>query len=141
MIFTQLTKTEKIALFEKVGKTTKLDPTIIEKDWLVTTVLRALFALPYSEHLSFKGGTSLSKCWKLIERFSEDVDIAINREYLGFSGTLSKTQISDRLRRAACSFVRETLQFDIAKQLEINGINPEYFTVKVNITPISTTYP
>ncbi|GHT44745.1 nucleotidyltransferase [Bacteroidia bacterium] len=141
MTFTQLTQTEKIALFEKVSKTTKLDPTIIEKDWWVTTVLRALFALPYAENLSFKGGTSLSKCWKLIERFSEDVDIAINREYLGFSGTLSKTQISDRLRRAACSFVRETLQFDIAKQLESNGINPEHFTVKVNITPISTTDP
>ncbi len=69
---------------------TGLDPQIIEKDWWVTTVLRALFALPYADALSFKGGTSLSKCWKLIERFSEDVDIAVSREYLGFSGTLSR---------------------------------------------------
>ncbi|GHV66895.1 hypothetical protein FACS1894199_11240 [Bacteroidia bacterium] len=37
--------------------------------------------------------------------------------------------------------MRETLQFDLAKQLEANGINPEDFTVKVNITPISTTDP
>jgi hypothetical protein len=103
--------------------------------------LHALFSLPYAEHLSFKGGTSLSKCWKLIERFSEDVDIAINREFLGFSGTLSKTQISDRLRRAACSFVREKLQFDLAKQLENNDVNSQKLSVKVNITPVSTTDP
>jgi hypothetical protein len=62
-------------------------------------------------------------------------------EYMGFTGILSKTQISDRLRRTACSFVREILQFDVAKQLETKGINPEHFTVKVNITPVSTTDP
>jgi hypothetical protein len=62
MTFTQLTQTEKIALFEKVSKMTKLDPSIIEKDWWVTTVLRALFALPYAEHL----GTSLSKAWNIV---------------------------------------------------------------------------
>jgi hypothetical protein len=44
MTFTQLAQTEKIALFEKVSKTTKLDPTIIEKDWWVTAVLRRYFA-------------------------------------------------------------------------------------------------
>jgi predicted nucleotidyltransferase component of viral defense system len=103
--------------------------------------LHALFSLPYAEHLSFKGGTSLSKCYNLIERFSEDIDIAVNREYLGFTGTLSKTQISDRLRRAACSFVREKLQFDVAQQMENQGIGKDLFSAKVNITPISTTDP
>ena len=88
-----------------------------------------------------KGGTSLSKCWNLIERFSEDIDIAVNREYLGFSGTLSKTQISDRLRRASCAFVREKLQFDLQKQLETNGLNADDFSIKVDITPITTTDP
>lgn len=118
-----------------------LDPQIIEKDWWVTAVLRTVFSLPYSESLSFKGGTSLSKCWKLIERFSEDVDIAVNREYLGFSGDLSKTQISDKLRRAACSFVREQLQFDVKDRLLEQGVPPDYFTVAVNVTPITTTDP
>lgn len=105
------------------------------------TVLRAIFCLPYAQHLSFKGGTSLSKCWHLIDRFSEDIDIAIDREYLGFSGTLSKTQVSDKLRRAACSFVRETMQHDIAGQLHRNGIAKDKFQVNVDITPISTTDP
>ena len=108
-----------------------LDPQIIEKDWWVTTVLRTVFSLPYSDSLSFKGGTSLSKCWKLIERFSEDVDIAVSREYLGFSGDLSKTQISDKLRRAACSFVRERLQFDVKAGLLEQGVPADCFILTV----------
>lgn len=100
-----------------------------------------MFSLPYAKHLSFKGGTSLSKCWHLIDRFSEDIDIAIDREYLGFYGTLSKTQISDKLRRAICSFVRKTMQHDLAEQLCKNGIAEDKFQVNVDITPISTTDP
>lgn len=72
---------------------------------------------------------------------SEDVDIAIDREFLGFGGQLSRTQISDRLRRAACSFVRERLQFDLAAQLEKDGISHDAVKVSVNITPVTTTDP
>lgn len=100
-----------------------------------------MYSLPYAQHLSFKGGTSLSKCWHLVDRFSEDIDITIDREYLGFSGTLSKTQISDKLRRATCSFVRETMQHDIAEQLHKNGIAKNKFQVNVDITHITTTDP
>lgn len=83
----------------------------------------------------------MSKCWHLVDRFSEDIDITIDREYLGFSGTLSKTQISDKLRRATCSFVRETMQHDIAEQLHKNGIAKNKFQVNVDITHITTTDP
>lgn len=114
---------------------------VIEKDWWVTQVLRAMFSLPYAEQLSFKGGTSLSKCWHLIDRFSEDIDIAISRDFLGYGGTLSRTQISDKLRRAACSFVREKMQFDLHDALINQGIADDKFKVTVNITPISTTDP
>ncbi|GHV68851.1 nucleotidyltransferase [Bacteroidia bacterium] len=141
MQFLKLSKSKQLVVINQLQEILKLSPAAIEKDLWVTAVLKALFSPPYAKNLSFKGGTSLSKCWKLIERFSEDVDIAVNREYLGFIGQLSKTQINDRLRRAACSFVRETLQFDLAKQLENNGINSADFSVKVNITPISTTDP
>jgi hypothetical protein len=136
-----LSISEQEKLFQRIGKEIGLPPVAVEKDLWVTTVLRALFSLPYSENLSFKGGTSLSKCYNLIERFSEDIDIAVYREFLGFGGTLSKTQINDKLRRAACSFVREKLQVDVAKQLENQGIKPDLFSVKVNITPATTTDP
>lgn len=120
---------------------TGLPPSSIEKDWWVTQVLKALHTLPYAEHIAFKGGTSLSKCWNLIARFSEDVDIALSREFLGFSGELSKTQISDRLRRAACSFVREKMQHDVRKALVDLGLRADTFSVNVAITPVTTTDP
>ena len=124
-----------------VALQTGLPPSSIEKDWWVTQVLKALHTLPYAEHIAFKGGTSLSKCWNLIARFSEDVDIALSREFLGFSGELSKTQISDRLRRAACSFVREKMQHDVRKALVDLGIRTDAFSVDVVITPVTTTDP
>jgi len=141
MKFVNLSKEDQLEIIRRIGDSIRLPQQAIEKDWWVTTVLRALFALPYAENLSFKGGTSLSKCWNTIQRFSEDVDIAVNREFLGFHDPLSKTQIKDKLRRASCSFVREKLQFDLAKQLEIDGINPSLFSVNVNITSVTTTDP
>lgn len=141
MNLTNLSDDDKREIFRRTQSALGLPLQIVEKDWWVTTVLRALFALSYAKDLSFKGGTSLSKCWKLIERFSEDIDIAISREYLGFGGIISKSQISNKLRRATCSFVRETLQADLAKQLAVNDVNTSDFIVKVNVTPISTTDP
>lgn len=141
MKFIDLSTEERKDIIRRVQAENGMDLQIIEKDWWVTAVLRALFSLPYSEHISFKGGTNLSKCWGLIQRMSEDIDIAIDREFLGFSGQLSKTQISDKLRRAACSFVREKLQYELADQMIKDGISKENFKVHVNITPISTTDP
>ncbi len=59
----------------------------VEKDFWVSWTLRKLFNLSeWGEHLTFKGGTSLSKGWKLIERFSEDIDLVVGRDALGFDG-------------------------------------------------------
>ena len=139
--FIVLPEQTRLNAFIETATRKALPPVAVEKDWWVTAVLHALFALPYAENLSFKGGTSLSKCYNLIERFSEDIDIAVNREYLGFNTVLSKAQIGSRLRRSACSFVREKLQVDLKNQLENNGINSSHFSVNVDITPITTTDP
>ena len=141
MKFIELSVEERQDILRRVQAENGMDLQIIEKDWWVTAVLHALFSLPYANHISFKGGTNLSKCWGLIQRMSEDIDIAIDREFLGFEGQLSKTQISDKLRRAACSFVRERLQFELASQMEKDGISKDSFNVHVNITSISTTDP
>lgn len=114
----------------------------VEKDWWVTTVLEALFSLPFANQLSFKGGTSLSKCWGLINRFSEDIDIAIDRDYLGYGGNdLSRTQINNRLRRALCSFVRDELCERVDNLLLAMGIPREWFRTEVIVTPESTVDP
>lgn len=142
MKYIDLSKEDRIDVLDRVSTELNIKQReVIEKDWWVTAVLRALFNLPYAQHLSFKGGTSLSKCWHLIDRFSEDIDIAIDREYLGFSEILSRTQISDKLRRATCLFVREIMQHDLAEQLYNDGIAKDKFQINVDITPISTTDP
>ena len=61
-------------------------PLIVEKDFWVCWVLRRLFeVIRYRPHLIFKGGTSLSKVYNVIERFSEDVDLSLSRKDLGFA--------------------------------------------------------
>lgn len=141
MIYANLTGEQQLKVLDQVNAKIGQDPQTIEKDWWVTQVLRVLFGLPYAEHLSFKGGTSLSKAWGIIERFSEDIDIAVSREYLGFAGELSRTQVSDKLRRAACSFVRERMQNDVREGLLALGIGAERFSVHLNITSVTTTDP
>jgi len=99
----------------------------IEKDWWVTTVLKALFKTSCANYLVFKGGTSLSKCWNLIERFSEDIDVAVSREFFGITGILSKNQ-RDKLRKLSSKYIQEKLigELDeILKQAEISGYTIE----------------
>jgi predicted nucleotidyltransferase component of viral defense system len=134
--------TEQQETFTKAAEKLRLPAVAVEKDVWVTAVLRALFALPYAEQISFKGGTSLSKCWNVIQRFSEDVDIAINREYFGFQGeTFTIREISKKLRKAACKFCRNILQNDLTKQLKQDGISPDLFSISMNITDITTVDP
>lgn len=54
-----------------------INPAILEKDYYVTEALRAI-ASAYGEAIMFKGGTSLSKGWGLIDRFSEDIDLYVD---------------------------------------------------------------
>jgi|SRR5690554_2010440 predicted nucleotidyltransferase component of viral defense system len=63
----------------------------VEKDWWVVQTLSVIFGMEVGQHLVFKGGTSLSKAWKLIERFSEDIDLAIDRDFFGYDGSFYLT--------------------------------------------------
>ena len=94
MKFIELSQEQQRIVFTQASAQTGINVNLAEKDWWICQVLAALYKLPSAEHTSFKGGTSLSKCWKLIDRISEDIDIGIDREYLGFGGTLSKTQVN-----------------------------------------------
>jgi hypothetical protein len=142
MKFLQLSNKDKVLLINQLQEETGLHQVIIEKDLWVTAVLRALFQLPYADNLSFKGGTSLSKCWNLIERFSEDIDIAINREYFGYTGdSFTVRQISKHLRKEACKFSREKLQFDLTRQLLFDDIPENLFQISMDITPVTTVDP
>ena len=106
-------------LFSETAARMNLLPGLVEKDFWVCWTLQKLFALPeWGERLTFKGGTSLSKGWDLIKRFSEDIDIVIDRGALGFGGdnapdrAPSKKQTHKRLdglKKTSQHCVNETL--------------------------------
>jgi len=74
-------------LFARAQDQMGLPAPIIEKDFWVCWTLKQLFSIPELEGwLTFKGGTSLSKCFDLIQRFSEDIDLAVDFERLGYIG-------------------------------------------------------
>ena len=91
--FYQLSKKEKEEIFSQVSQHSNLPTHAVEKDWWVAKTLSVIFGMELAPHLIFKGGTSLSKVWKVIERLSEDIDLAMDRKFLGFDGDLSKTQV------------------------------------------------
>ncbi|MBL4874708.1 MAG: nucleotidyl transferase AbiEii/AbiGii toxin family protein [Rhodobacteraceae bacterium] len=73
--------------FQEAAAQLGFSQAIIEKDFWVCWSLDKLFALPsFGDHLIFKGGTSLSKAYDVIHRFSEDVDLSLDRARLGFTG-------------------------------------------------------
>ena len=78
--------------FEAAG----LRPSFIEKDYYVTEALRAI-AQTSADKVIFKGGTSLSKGWNLIQRFSEDIDIFLDPA--AFSPELGKNGVDRELKR------------------------------------------
>jgi hypothetical protein len=73
-------------LFRETAARRGFGAAIVEKDFWVCWTLKQVFSLPMASHLLFKGGTSLSKVFAAISRFSEDVDLSIHRDYLGFGG-------------------------------------------------------
>lgn len=80
-----LTDRERSQLFEETAAKRSIHPAIIEKDFWVCWVLKKLFGCDeLAGHLVFKGGTSLSKVHRLIDRFSEDIDLVLNWELLGY---------------------------------------------------------
>jgi predicted nucleotidyltransferase component of viral defense system len=87
--------------YVQIAEQTGMSAFAVEKDWWVSRTLEIIFQMPIAQHLVFKGGTSLSKAWKLINRFSEDIDLAIDKEFFeGYKGAISKSKIT-KLRKEA----------------------------------------
>ena len=83
--FAKRSPEDRADLFRAVAAHRGLASSIIEKDfWVCWTLKRLFHRRPPPAGLLFKGGTSLAKVFKVIERFSEDIDISVNRGDLGF---------------------------------------------------------
>lgn len=130
--FAKLPSSERKPYFEMAAANSGLEEHIIEKDFWVCWTLKRLFTMPsLTDQLIFKGGTSLSKVFKVIERFSEDIDISLSKELLGYTGdndpenagsSKQRMRRIENLSQACTTFVRVRLQEDLNKEIK-NTLN------------------
>ena len=93
---------ERSELFSESATQKGTTPAIVEKDFWVTWVLNRLFQQPdLARLLMFKGGTSLSKVYHLIERFSEDIDLVLDWRVL-----IGKDPLAERSKTKQAQFNR-----------------------------------
>ena len=116
--FLHIKNKDKEVAYRKASEELDLSEGIIEKDFWVCWTLKELFSIDViKENLTFKGGTSLSKIYKVINRFSEDIDISVEKAYLGFkdekdpssAGTKKAKKLIKELGETCQKFVREDL--------------------------------
>ena len=119
--WTDYNDTERKVMLQQAADAESLPEYAVEKDWWVTMVLKAMFQTSVAEWLEFKGGTSLSKGWRLIERFSEDIDLALS--YRFFTDELKNNNQLKMLRRRCRRFVVETLADELREQMFAFGLN------------------
>lgn len=122
MKFYSLPDSEKLLVYERVYEEINLPPVSIEKDWWVVQTIALVFRMSAAPHLVFKGGTSLSKAWGIIDRFSEDVDLALSREFLGFSGNISATQVT-KLRDASFGYISGKFLPELRESFHASGFH------------------
>ena len=80
-------------LFAETADRLQLSDTVVEKDFWVCWTLKQIFSIEFLKNtLLFKGGTSLSKVFQAINRFSEDIDLAVDYATLGFVGARDPRQ-------------------------------------------------
>jgi hypothetical protein len=94
---------------------------LIEKDFWVCWILRRLFTLPeIGGHLTFKGGTSLSKAYGLIDRFSEDIDLVLERTWLGVPSKPAGSDLQwlKKIKRTCRYKVRDELIPSLASEID-----------------------
>ncbi len=118
------------AAFAEAAARLGLPAAAIEKDWWVVRTLEQVFATSIAGHTVFKGGTSLSKAWGLIDRFSEDIDLALDRALLGITKPdeeMTGSQVS-KLRKASAEFISGQFFPELSSQFQNSGL-------EVNIHP------
>jgi len=147
----KLSVEERRIVFRNTAQKMGVHEAIIEKDYWVCLVLDYLFHKSrYQKHLTFKGGTSLSKCFGLIQRFSEDIDLILDWRLLGYEKdepwqVRSKTKQDAFNKEAdarAAAFLADTFLPAFAADLsEIIGQNARVEIEQTNPQIISFHYP
>jgi len=132
----KLTNSTKRNIFLEISKKMGLPEAAVEKDWWVVRTLDLVFQTEISSHTVFKGGTSLSKAWNLIDRFSEDIDLALDRKFLGFDkadAEMTGSQVA-KLRKVSCNYISEKY----LPLLEKTFLDAGFADVKFQLTEIKS---
>lgn len=96
----------------------KINAVYVEKDYWVTYALHTIFHNPIGQQTVFKGGTALSKCYSLVERFSEDIDLVVLK-----AETESSNQLSKKIREIGQVVSAELPEVEIAEVTQKMGMN------------------
>lgn len=127
--FLALNTSDKKDIFMAVSEQSGITAFAVEKDWWVSRTLDIIFQLDIAKHIVFKGGTSLSKAWGLIDRFSEDIDLAIDQEFfMSPTNNWSKKERT-HLRKIAGKYSTDHFFLDIEKSF----INQGYEGLKFQV--------
>ncbi|GMN11176.1 nucleotidyl transferase AbiEii/AbiGii toxin family protein [Croceitalea sp. MTPC9] len=126
--FYNIPEEDRLAIYKNVENKTGIPDFAVEKDWWVVQTLKIIFEMGIAQHLVFKGGTSLSKAWKLIERFSEDIDLAVDRGFFGYSGELSKKQLT-KLRKETSSYISGEFYLELQERFKQRGFKDVDFNI------------
>ncbi|OPL09535.1 MAG: hypothetical protein AVO33_07025 [delta proteobacterium ML8_F1] len=139
------------AIISSTAMQRKLNEAIIEKDFWVCWLLEILFHhCKYSKYLAFKGGTSLSKGYGVIERFSEDIDLILDWRLLGYGvdepwverSHCAQERFNDEMNDKTNEFLREVLMPDLKEITENQGIDTfEYYIDEMDQQTIRFVYP
>lgn len=115
----------------------------LEKDIWVTEILRLLYSEILTDDLAvaFKGGTALSKCWKMIDRFSEDIDLSIHwadlarepNEHLAWEKSTQSRSQRDKFRKRQTSLLTDwSIQFVKTLNTHLNAYNISNLTATLD---------
>jgi hypothetical protein len=125
--FAELSVKERAAFVREASARLDVQPVIVEKDFWVCWMLQQIFqSSPAGTHLVFKGGTSLSKVFDAIKRFSEDIDLSISPELLGWKESelddaptpTQRRKRSEKLEAACIAKVQEHFQQELEKSVK-----------------------
>ena len=109
--FVKLERKERSQAFRIASERLGYPAYVIEKDFWVTYILDTLFnRINHKHRILFKGGTSLSKCYKLIDRFSEDIDLSLHMADLGFDGDKAPHIVAEKESKSAAKRSVENLK-------------------------------
>jgi Nucleotidyl transferase AbiEii toxin, Type IV TA system len=116
--FLELTPDERRLYIEQAAVRRNLSPVILEKDFWVSWLLGILFESEFANSLVFKGGTSLSKVFGAIERFSEDLDLSLSPAFLNLPEAGTTRNQANKWMQQAEAACGEAVQRKIAPALE-----------------------